>query len=83
MPVLAQGGRESRGERQVSRTAVLGAVSCPLRGNAATRHIPVIVVTGTDTANLDRSEFACVLEKPVSADELVDAVHNCLNRWRQ
>ena len=54
-----------------------------LRGNRATRAIPVIVVTGTDTSDLDRSQFACVLEKPISADELVDAVHNCLNTWRQ
>jgi DNA-binding response OmpR family regulator len=53
-----------------------------LRGNRATRAIPVIVVTRTDTSNLDRSEFACVLEKPISAGELVDAVHNCLNSWR-
>ena len=54
-----------------------------LRANAATRSIPVIVVTGTDTSNLDRSQFACVLEKPISAEELVDAVHNCLNSWRR
>jgi CheY-like chemotaxis protein len=54
-----------------------------LRGNVATRSIPVIVVTGTDTANLDRSEFACVLEKPISPSELVDAVHNSLSSWQR
>ena len=54
-----------------------------LRANEATRSIPVIVVTGSDTSNLDRSQFACVLEKPFSAEELVDAVHKCLNSWRR
>ena len=54
-----------------------------LRANVATRSIPVIVVTATDTSNLDRSQFACVLEKPISAEELMDAVHNCLNSWRR
>ena len=49
----------------------------------ATRAIPVSVVTGTDTSNLDRSEFACVLEKPISADELLDAVHTCWNSARR
>ena len=54
-----------------------------LRANASTRSIPVIVVTGTDTSTIDRSQFACVLEKPISADELVEAVHNCLKSWRR
>ena len=54
-----------------------------LQANAATRSIPVIVVTGTDTSSLDRSQFACVLEKPVSADDLLDAVQRCLSSWRR
>jgi hypothetical protein len=43
----------------------------------------VIVVTGTDTSSLDKSQFACVLEKPIGVDQLVDAVHNCLESWRR
>ena len=53
-----------------------------LRGSRETRDIPVIVVTGTDTANLDRGDFACVLEKPITPDQLVEAVEKCLASWR-
>ena len=44
-------------------------------------HVTLVVIAGTDTSNLDRGEFECVLEKAVSAEDLVDAVHNCLNSW--
>ena len=53
-----------------------------IRANAATRSIPVIVVTGTDTTNLDSAQFACVLKKPISADDLVTTVEQCLKTWR-
>jgi DNA-binding response OmpR family regulator len=42
------------------------------------RNIPVIVVTGRDTASLNPDDFACVLTKPITADALIKAVHNCL-----
>ena len=54
-----------------------------LQANAATRAIPVIVVTGTDTSQLDKSQFACVLEKPISVNQLVEAVQNCLESWHR
>jgi len=44
----------------------------------AMRDIPVIVVTGSDTANLNPDDFACVLTKPITAEALVRAVRNCL-----
>jgi DNA-binding response OmpR family regulator len=55
-------------------------VSRQLRSNAATRHIPVMIVTGTDTSDLDPSQFACVLHKPIDPHELVDAVKKCVRR---
>jgi DNA-binding response OmpR family regulator len=53
-----------------------------LRANAATQSIPIIVVTGTDHADIDPELFACVLTKPVSPNALIEAVERCLARWR-
>jgi DNA-binding response OmpR family regulator len=49
-----------------------------LRANAATQKIPVIVVTGTDHADIDPEQFACVLTKPVSPNALIAAVEKCV-----
>ena len=46
-----------------------------------TQQIPILVVSGTDTEDLNPEDFACILRKPVSADELVSAVHNCIATW--
>jgi CheY-like chemotaxis protein len=54
-----------------------------LRANAATRHIPVIIVTGTDHSDIDPTHFACVLTKPIGPDALAEAVHNCVTSWRR
>jgi DNA-binding response OmpR family regulator len=45
---------------------------------AVTRHIPIVIVTGShrDLAHLS---VACVLRKPVDPDELVATVKKCLN----
>ena len=40
--------------------------------------IPVIVVTGRDTADVDTTLYACVLRKPVSPDALIKAVNDCV-----
>jgi CheY-like chemotaxis protein len=46
-----------------------------LRAHPATRHVPVIVVTGTDTRSLDDpGEFAFVFRKPVSPETLARAI---------
>jgi CheY-like chemotaxis protein len=44
---------------------------------AATRHIPIVIVTGS-TRELDHLSVACVLRKPVDPDELVETVRRCL-----
>lgn len=48
-----------------------------LAAHAHTRHIPIVVVTGTtqDVAGLDVS---CFLRKPVSPEDLVQVVRKCL-----
>jgi two-component system alkaline phosphatase synthesis response regulator PhoP len=48
-----------------------------IAAHAHTRNIPIVIVTGSsmDLASLDVS---CVLRKPVSPDELVQTVRNCL-----
>jgi DNA-binding response OmpR family regulator len=44
----------------------------------ATRAVPIIVVTGSDTRHLNPDLFTCVLKKPITAEELITAVKNCL-----
>jgi two-component system response regulator MprA len=53
-------------------------VSRELASHPHLNSIPVVVVTGRDTAHLDLRLFACVLRKPVSGEELITAVKNCL-----
>jgi CheY-like chemotaxis protein len=49
-----------------------------IAAHAHTREIPIVIVTGSTMA-LDHLDVACVLRKPVSPDELLKAVHNCLH----
>jgi CheY-like chemotaxis protein len=49
-------------------------VSRELASRAETRHIPILVVTGTDTQNLRLADFYDLLTKPVDADTLIAAV---------
>ena len=51
-----------------------------IMANAQTRHIPVVVVTGTEADDLEPGDFRCILRKPVDADELIGAVRKCLTR---
>lgn len=51
-----------------------------LKASPATRHIPIIVVSGRDVSDLDPGHFAYILRKPITADELIVAVQNCLRR---
>ena len=48
-----------------------------IAAGALTRHIPIVVVTGS-TGELDHLDVACLLRKPVSPERLIDAVHRCL-----
>lgn len=45
---------------------------------AATKHIPIVIVTGS-TRELDHLSVACVLRKPVDPEELVATVQRCLD----
>ena len=42
------------------------------------RAVPVILVTGHIAPDINADDFACILHKPISIDELVKAVRNCL-----
>jgi len=53
-----------------------------LKSAPDTRNIPIVVVSGTDTSDLDPDDFACVLNKPIDVDTLIVAVQNCLRRPR-
>lgn len=63
----------------VLRTLDGVSVQQELAARAITRHIPIVVVTGSaiDTAALP---VACVLRKPVMPDELVKTVRHCLTQ---
>lgn len=51
-----------------------------LRSRPETSHIPIVVVTGGDTGDLNAAEFACILHKPITGAALVEAVARCLRR---
>jgi hypothetical protein len=42
-----------------------------------------VIVSGTDTSDLDPGQFACVLKKPIDPDALVDAVQSCITTRRR
>ena len=54
-----------------------------LAAHTATRHVPIMVVSGTDTKTLDPAAFVCILRKPVTAERLVEAVEDCLSHARE
>lgn len=53
------------------------AVRQELAAHAHTRHIPVVVVTGS-VDDLSHLDVPCVLRKPVDPDSVLDAVRRCL-----
>lgn len=54
------------------------AVQQEIAGRAFTRHIPVVVVTGSTEA-LDHLDVSCVLRKPVTPERLIATVRKCLS----
>jgi CheY-like chemotaxis protein len=48
-----------------------------IAAHAHTRHIPVVIVTGS-TMNLDHLDVPCVLRKPIDPEKLVSTVRECL-----
>jgi CheY-like chemotaxis protein len=55
-------------------------VSRELLAHHGLRDVPVVVVTGSDTSDLDEGQFACVLRKPVTPEALIRAVEECIRR---
>ena len=53
-----------------------------LRARPETRDVPVVVVSGTNTDDLNRADFASVLQKPVLPDAVVTAVDRSLRKGR-
>lgn len=47
-----------------------------------TRRIPIVVVTGSDSSDLDPRDFACILRKPLDPQALITAVKRCLRKVR-
>ena len=48
-----------------------------------TSDIPIVVVSGADTSDLNPAHFACVLRKPVGPDMIVAAVDDSIRRKRR
>jgi two-component system OmpR family response regulator len=55
------------------------SVQQELAGRAITRHIPIVIVTGSDL-HVQGHNVACLLRKPITGDELVRTVRQCLVR---
>jgi len=55
------------------------SVQQELAARAITRHIPIVIVTGSD-AEVSGENVACLLRKPVWPDMLVRTVRECLAR---
>ena len=47
-----------------------------LAAHAFTRHIPVVVITGSDVP--DDLDVNCVLRKPITIEELIATIRTCL-----
>jgi twitching motility two-component system response regulator PilH len=56
------------------------AVRQELAGQAHTRQIPVVIVTGTSGPEIQQLHADRVMTKPIAADTLVDVVKRCLAR---
>ena len=48
-----------------------------IAAHAHTKHIPVVIVTGS-TMNLDHLNVPCILRKPIDPEKLISAVRQCL-----
>ena len=53
------------------------AVQQEIAAHAHTRHIPVVIITGSDM-RLDHVHVPCILRKPISPEQLVATVRTCL-----
>src|SRR5688572_18053733 len=58
------------------------AVLHSLKSSPDTRNIPIVMVSGTDISRVDPRDYACLLIKPTSADEIVVAVEKAMRESR-
>ena len=54
-----------------------------LKSRPDTRNVPVVVVSGTDTSDLDPKDFASIHHKPITPDALVTAVKSAVRGTRR
>lgn len=55
------------------------SVQQELAARAVTRHIPIVIVTGS-LLEISGANVSCVLRKPVMPDQLIETVRHCLVR---
>ena len=55
-------------------------VNRELKASPDTKGIPIIVVSGNDTADLNIDDFACILTKSNGVEALIAAVDDCMGR---
>ena len=55
-------------------------VQLEMRNRTETSDIPIVIVTGQDTGDLDPRDFACILRKPIDPQLLITAVQDCVRR---
>ena len=58
-------------------------VKAELKAHAETRHVPIMVVTGAERSDLAPADVVCHLRKPVTAEQLIEAVQTCLEGYGQ
>jgi CheY-like chemotaxis protein len=58
-------------------------VKAELKARAGTRHVPIMVVSGTERSDLAQPDVdvVCHLRKPVTAEQLIEAVETCLEGY--
>ena len=49
-----------------------------IRGREDLRAVPIVIVTGGDTSDLNPKDYACILRKPLDPETIVSAVRKCL-----
>ena len=56
-------------------------VQWALKSNPYTKDIPIVAITDRDIRELNRSDFACVLKKPLDVQILVVAVRHIVSQF--
>jgi two-component system phosphate regulon response regulator PhoB len=51
-----------------------------LQGRPDSRHIPIVIVTGTDGSGIEGLDVECVLQKPFLPERLLEAVDVCMRK---